>query len=79
MNKLKSLIIKYFGHFAFFYRYLRYRIFVSLGLSLAVGVADSVGLVMFIPLLQIVIGNNANPGEGLGGMRFIVDIFSLAP
>jgi subfamily B ATP-binding cassette protein MsbA len=76
MNKLKRLVVKYFGHFVFFYRYLRYRIFVSLALSLLVGLLDSIGLVMFIPLLQIVIGDSANPGEGLGGMRFIVDGFN---
>ena len=75
MQSIKNLIKKYFGHFAWFYSYLRHRIFITLLLSLSVGLADSIGLVMFIPLLQIVIGDTTNPGEGLGGMRFIVDIF----
>lgn len=37
---------------------------------------DSFGLLMFIPLLQFVIGNAENPGDGLGGMSFIIDGFS---
>lgn len=73
MNKLKNFVKKYFEHFVFFYRYLGYRVFVALVLSLAVGVLDGFGLIMFLPLLQIVMGNAEGAGEGLGGMSFIVD------
>ena len=76
MKFVKDFIKKYFGHFAFFYRYLGYRIFISLALSLGVGLLDSFGLLMFLPLLQIVMGNAQNPGEGLGGLSFIVDGFN---
>lgn len=42
-------------------------------LSLAVGVLDGFGLAMFLPLLQMVGGEDATAsGEGLGGMEFLV-------
>ncbi|WP_221936574.1 ABC transporter ATP-binding protein [Litoribacter populi] len=59
-------------HFTFFYNHLRYRIFITLGLSLLVGVLDGFGLAMFLPLLHIVDGNVSDADSGLGGMGFIL-------
>lgn len=73
MNKFKQIIKKYFSSFAFFYKYLRNAIFLSLGLSLAVSVLDGFGLSMFLPLLQVIGGGEAVDPEQMGNLRFIVD------
>src|SRR5690554_3926090 len=72
MNKFKQIIKKYFSSFAFFYRYLRNAIFLSLALSLAVSVLDGFGLSMFLPLLQV-IGDGIVDAEQMGNLRFVVD------
>lgn len=53
MQKLKSILAKNFESFAYFYRYLRYRIFISIALSIVVGFLDGLGLSMFLPLFQV--------------------------
>ena len=67
MSKIKKIVKNYLGSFSFFYTNLRYRIFVSVALSILVGVLDGLGLSMFLPLLQMVdpSGDGINP-EGLG-------------
>lgn len=77
LEKLKGIFKKYFQYFFYFYSHLRYRIFISLVLSLLVGVMDGFGLAMFIPLLQMVDAANANPdSSNMGNMSFLVDIFN---
>lgn len=49
----KQLIKDNFQYFFYFYRYLRYRIFVAFGLSFTKGMLDGFGLAMFIPLLKM--------------------------
>jgi ABC-type multidrug transport system fused ATPase/permease subunit len=73
MNTLKFFIKKYLKHFAYFYHYLRYRIFIALGLSLAVGTLDGFGLAMFLPLLQMVDEQKGANPETMGNLRFLVD------
>ncbi|WP_163381587.1 ABC transporter ATP-binding protein [Cyclobacterium sp. SYSU L10401] len=63
---------KYFKHFSFFYHYLEYRIFVNMGLNISVGLLDGFGIVMFLPLLQMVDGSENVSSEKLGNMGFIV-------
>jgi ABC-type multidrug transport system fused ATPase/permease subunit len=77
MNSIKNLIKKYFKHFYFFYGFLRYRIFISLGLSLMVGVLDGLGLALFLPLLQMVDGKSKATVEGLGKLGFLLDGFEF--
>lgn len=73
MNRIKKLIKRNFGSFAFFYKYLHNAIFVTLGLSMIVSTLDAFGLSMFLPLLQVVGGDgNVNPEE-MGRLRFLVD------
>ena len=68
------MLKKYFQHFSYFYSYLGYRIFISLGLSLLVGVLDGFGLAMFLPLLQMVEDSSqAAGGEQMGNMAFLVE------
>lgn len=75
MNKLKKIIAKNFKSFAFYFSYLRYRILLAVVLSIAVGVLDSFGLTMFLPLLEMVSGAKSASGESLGRLEFVVDIF----
>lgn len=73
MTFLKKLVDKYLKFFAYFYRHLRYRIFVALIFSILVGVMDGFGLAMLIPLLQMVDGSSGANAEDLGNLRFLVD------
>jgi len=77
LNTIKKLLKKYFQYFFYFYSHLGYRIFVSILLSLMVGVMDGFGLAMFIPLLQMVDASGAQPDSAnMGNMSFLVDIFN---
>lgn len=75
MKKIKKLIKKYFENFAYFYAFLGSRIFVSVGLSLLVGVLDGFGLAMFLPLLQMIDGasNMELQSDQMGNLSFLVD------
>lgn len=69
---MKKIIKKYFQFFYYFYAHLGYRIFVSLILSVLVGLLDGLGLAMFIPLLQMVDGANKQiDPEKMGNMAFL--------
>lgn len=73
---VKKLIKNNFQFFFYFFSHLRYRIFISLILSVLVGLMDGLGLAMFIPLLQMVDSSNveARP-EDMGKLSFLADIF----
>ena len=73
MQTLKGFLKKYFSSFLFFYRYIRYRIFIAISLSIFVGVLDGFGLAMFLPLLQMVDENTAVNPESMGKLRFLFD------
>src|SRR5690554_243382 len=72
MNKIKSLLNKYFSSFVYFYRYLGYRIFIVILLGLVIGSLDALGLTMFLPLIELADGNGQAQGENMGGLGFIV-------
>lgn len=72
-QNVKELVKKYFSSFAYFYGYLRYRIFLVIALSIFIGILDGLGLTMFLPLLQLADGTSEASGEGLGDLQFIVD------
>lgn len=76
MAHLKHIVKKYFSSFAFFYRFLRYRIFILLILNGLIGLLDGLGLTMFLPLLQMVDGASEATGENMGNMAFIIDAFT---
>ncbi|MCX2739970.1 ABC transporter ATP-binding protein [Pontibacter anaerobius] len=74
MDKIKQLLKSNFGSFTYFYSYLGNRIFVSVGLSLLVGVLDGFGLAMFLPLLQMISGSpDEVQSEQMGNLSFLVD------
>ena len=72
LKKIKTFLAKKFETFYFAYTYLRYKIFICLGLSVLAGVLDGFGLAMFLPLLQIASGDEVD-GEGLGKLEFLID------
>lgn len=73
-STLRDIAYKYFSNFAFFYRHLRYRVFVILGLSIFVGVLDGFGIAMFLPLLELVANADGQvSGEQMGNLAFLVD------
>lgn len=73
---VKTLVKKYFNNFSFFYSYLGSRMFVSLGLSIMVGVLDGLGIAMFLPLLQMVSEEGITDPSNLGYMAFIVKAYN---
>ncbi len=78
MNRLKKLLYSYFENFAWFYQYLRHRVFILVVFNILLGILDGFGLAMFLPLLQMVNdGSSVNP-EKLGNLKFIVEGMNAA-
>lgn len=72
---LKNFTKKYFRHFAFFYSYIGYRIFILISFSIIVGLIDGFGLAMFIPVFELAAASS-DPGttsESLGELQFLLD------
>ncbi len=70
---IKKFIKKYFESLVYFYSHLKYKVFIVFGFSLVVGILDSLGLTMFLPLLQIVNDSSHINPENLGNLSFILD------
>lgn len=70
---LKEFVKQKLSHFYFFFKHLRFRVFVVLLLSLFVGFLDGLGLTMFLPLLKIADGNSEATSENLGKLSFLVE------
>jgi len=73
MEKVKKLLVRYFTTLAYFYKNIGYRIVLILVLSMLIGLLDSLGLVMFLPLLKFASGNNSGEGPDMGKMNFLID------
>ncbi len=84
MNE-NPLIKYFFKYFSFFYKYLNYRIFVAIALSLLVGILDGIGIAFFIPLFQLIsTGGGADAfgstaGESDVVTNFFLDILQIQP
>lgn len=76
MKLLKQFVKKYFQNFTYFYRYLGFRVFTVMALSILVGLLDGMGLTMFLPLLQMADGKSASNSESLGNLGFFVDFLN---
>jgi len=66
----------YFKHFKFFYSFLGVKIFIGLLLSIMVGLLDGFGLAMFLPLLQMIDGQEVSTSEGMGNLSFMADLIN---
>jgi ABC-type multidrug transport system fused ATPase/permease subunit len=73
MKTLKRFVSKYLNNLAFFYKQLRYRIFIMIFLGIVVGVMDGFGLAMFMPLLEMVNSSKQADGSSLGNLKFLID------
>ncbi|MDR6966986.1 subfamily B ATP-binding cassette protein MsbA [Flavobacterium arsenatis] len=70
---MKRYIKQYFSSFAYFYSILRSRLLVVIGFSIVVGLLDSLGLTMFLPLLQLADGGDA---VDMGNLSVITNFLS---
>lgn len=73
MQSIKKILAKQFSTFYYFYSYLGYRLFLALSLSILVALLDGFGLSMFLPLLQMVGGNEQVDPEAMGNLSFLID------
>lgn len=73
MNFLKKLLIKNFENLVYFYKQLRYRLFVMILFGVVVGVLDGFGLAMFMPLLEMVNDTKQADGSSLGNLSFLIE------
>lgn len=75
MNTIKKFLASSFENFYYFYSHLGFRVFVTLIMSISVGVLDGLGLSMFLPLLQIAGGASTNVNsESFGKVQYLIDI-----
>jgi len=72
-NFVKNAIKKYLTDFTYFYSYLKYRIFIRMAMGLTIGILDSFGLAMFLPLLQMIDGKAVVEDNHLGNFSFLVN------
>lgn len=70
MQPLKKILKNNFSTLAYFYSILRTRLLMVISLSILVGLLDSLGLTMFLPLLQLADGGDA---VDLGNLSFITN------
>jgi subfamily B ATP-binding cassette protein MsbA len=70
---IKNLIKKNFESFAFFYSFLKYKIFIIVAFNLLIGILDGFGLTMFLPLLQMVDDSSNVDSESLGKLDFLIE------
>ncbi|MGV4415207.1 ABC transporter ATP-binding protein [Chryseobacterium sp. T1] len=70
MKWVKKYIIENFSNFTFFFSVLRYRLLIVFVLAILSGLLDSLGLTMFLPLLQMADGGSTTD---MGNLSFITD------
>lgn len=74
---MKTFLKDKFKTLHFFYQYLRYRIIVLLGFSVLMVLMDTIGLTMFVPLLQLADGSQSTDSDQVGVMTAFIQSFFL--
>lgn len=82
-----ELVRLFIRDFKYFWGYLKYRLIITFCLSILVGLLDSLGLAMFLPMLEMLGDSSRASGqEDVGNMRFVESFlqalgldFSLTP
>jgi subfamily B ATP-binding cassette protein MsbA len=74
MQPIKNLLKKNFSSLAYFYSILRSKLLIVVLFSIVVGLLDSVGLTMFLPLLQLADGGGA---VNMGNLNFITNFLTV--
>ncbi|MEM6522310.1 MAG: ABC transporter ATP-binding protein [Bacteroidota bacterium] len=71
---LKRLLKRHFSNLWFYHQYQGVGILFMLVMSMVVGILDGFGLAMFVPLLQVVSGDDSfvSP-EAIGNLKFLID------
>ncbi len=73
MVKIK-VIREFLDFFAYFYKYVGYRIYILIILGLIMGVLDGFGIAMFIPLIELAGDQSASEAsEYMGKLSFLVE------
>ena len=72
MQTIKNILKKTFSNFYYFFRFLRYRIFLLLFLSIIVALLDGFGIAMFLPLLQMIAEPGKNSAYHMGRLSFLI-------
>jgi len=72
MLGIKRFFAKTFGNLTWFYRHLRGKIFIAVGLNVLVGILDGFGLAMFLPLLQMAQGAQHANADQMQNLGFLV-------
>lgn len=70
MHFIKKYIAQNFSNFTFFYSIVRGRLLIVVSLAILTGLLDSLGLTMFLPLLQM---SDGSSNVDLGNLNFIND------
>lgn len=75
---MKTFLKEKFKTLHFFYQYLGYRIFVLLCFSILMVLMDTIGLTMFVPLLQVAEGSSNTSGadEAEGMILYVKSFFN---
>jgi ABC-type multidrug transport system fused ATPase/permease subunit len=73
MKTLKEYLASRLSSFLYFYKKLKWRIFLKSFLNINVGILDGLGLAMFLPLLKMVDGSNEKGSEVMGNLSFLID------
>jgi len=68
---VKKIVRKYFKNLLWFYNYMGYKIFIAFFLSTLVGFLDGFGLTMFLPLLNVMTGDEQASFDDMGNLSFI--------
>ncbi|HUH36276.1 MAG TPA: ABC transporter ATP-binding protein [Moheibacter sp.] len=74
INSIKDRLAASFTTLFYFYKYLRWKIFYLLFFNFIMVLLDSIGITMFVPLLQIADGNSHNL---TGGNKKLFDIVEM--
>ncbi|MDP9956832.1 subfamily B ATP-binding cassette protein MsbA [Epilithonimonas hungarica] len=74
MKNNKELKHNALGYFHYFYNAMGIKLILNILLSVLLGLFEGIGLALFIPLLQMVGGDeNEARSESMGGLNFILD------
>lgn len=74
MSLIKKYIAQNFSNFTFFYTVVRSRLLIVISLAILTGLLDSLGLTMFLPLLQM---SDGSSNVDLGNLNFISDFLKF--
>jgi len=72
-NILKKIINNYFKSFSYFYKYLGFKVIISVTLCILVGFLDSIGLSMLMPLFTMFNESQTVDTEKLGNLKYLTD------